>query len=214
MEQKIKFILGKKIGMTHIFKNDRIYPVTVIKAGPCKVLDLKLKEKDGHSAVVLGFEEKNGKFKTIKEFRTPENLDIEKETEIKADIFKEGELVNISGKRKAKGFAGVVKRHGFAGGPRSHGQKDRERHPGSIGQRWPQRVRKGLKMAGRIAPQRVTVKNLEIVSVIPEQNLILVKGSIPGPNKSLVEIRSAYLTNRGNTMITKKIRKKLVNQFV
>lgn len=208
--EDFKFILGRKIGMAQIFKENVLVPVTVIQAGPCRVLELKTKDKDGYNAVKLGFEEKKEKFRFIKEFKLPElNENFKVGDEMKVDIFEIGELVNVSSKRKAKGFAGVVKRHGFAGGPRTHGQEDRERHPGSIGQRWPQRVRKGLKMAGRIAPIKVTVKNLEIIEIIPEKNLLLLKGSVPGPNKTLVEIRSAYLTNKGNLYLNKKIIKNL-----
>jgi large subunit ribosomal protein L3 len=194
---KPKFLLAKKVGMTQIFKDDKTIPVTVLEAIPSEIIFLKTVEKDGYSAVGLKFDDK------IKEFRIPSETNFNIGDKIDATIFEIGELVNIRSKRKAKGFAGVVKRHGFAGGPRSHGQKDRERAPGSIGQRWPQRVRKGLRMAGRIAPINVTVKNLEIVDIFPEKNLILVKGSVPGPNKTLVEIRSNFLTNKGNLIIKK-----------
>jgi large subunit ribosomal protein L3 len=187
---KPKILLARKIGMTQIFVDDINLPVTVLQALPAEVVQVKKKEKDGYSAVLLKFDEK------LKEFRVPENT-FEEGEKIDVSIFEKGDKVNIRAKRKAKGFTGVVKRHGFAGGPRTHGQKDRERAPGSIGQRWPQRVRKGLKMAGRIAPIYVTVKNLEVIDVIPEKNLILVKGSVPGPNKNLVEIRSSFLTNKG-----------------
>jgi large subunit ribosomal protein L3 len=188
---KPKILLARKIGMTQIFVDEKTLPVTVLQALPAEVVRVKKKEKDGYSAALLKFNEK------LKEFRVPENT-FEEGEKIDVSIFEKGDKVNIRAKRKAKGFAGVVKRYGFAGGPRTHGQEDRERAPGSIGQRWPQRVRKGLKMAGRIAPNYVTVKNLEVIDVIPEKNLILVKGSVPGPNKNLVEIRSSFLTNRGS----------------
>jgi large subunit ribosomal protein L3 len=191
---KPKILLARKIGMTQIFVNDKTLPVTVLQALPAEIVKVKKKENDSYSAVVLKFDDK------LKEFRVPENTFQEGE-KIDVSIFEKGDKVNIRAKRKAKGFAGVVKRHGFAGGPRTHGQKDRERAPGSIGQRWPQRVRKGLRMTGRIAPNYVTVKNLEVVDIIPEKNLILIKGSIPGPYKNLVEIRSSFLTNRGLTLI-------------
>ena len=184
-----KFLLGEKIGMTQIFINEKQSPVTVIKAGPCFVAGLRTKQKNGYSAIILGLKNKKDQFKEIKEFRLKDDpKDIKTGDVFDVGIFKKGDKVKIQGRRKAKGFAGVVKRHGFAGGPRTHGQEDRERAPGSIGQRWPQRVRKGLKMAGRISPINVTVKNLEIVDILPEENLILVKGSIPGPNKSIVKI--------------------------
>jgi len=189
-EMKPKILLAKKIGMTQIFADEKTLPVTVLQALPAEISRVKKKDKDGYSSVVLKFDKK------LKEFRVLENTFQEGE-KIDVSIFEKGEKVNVRAKRKAKGFAGVVKRHGFAGGPRTHGQKDRERAPGSIGQRWPQRVRKGLKMAGRITPNYVTVRNLEVVDVIPEKNLILVKGSVPGPNKNLVEIRSSFLTNKG-----------------
>jgi large subunit ribosomal protein L3 len=187
---KPKILLARKIGMTQIFVDEKTLPVTVLEALPAEVVRVKKKEKDGYSSALLKFNKK------LKEFRVPENTFQEGE-KIDASIFEKGDKVNIRAKRKAKGFAGVVKRHGFAGGPRTHGQEDRERAPGSIGQRWPQRVRRGLKMAGRIAPNYVTVKNLEVIDIIPEKNLILVKGSVPGPNKNLVEIRSSVLTNKG-----------------
>ncbi len=196
---RLKFILGKKIGMMTIFKENEFVPVTVIEAGPCQVLDIKEKNDSGYARVKLGFEKnKKNKFNFIKEFRLPVNVDLKKGDEVKVDFFQEGDRVNIVSRKKAKGFAGVVKRHGFSGGPRTHGQEDRERHPGSIGQRWPQRVRKGLKMAGRISPKRVNIKNLEVVKIIPEKNLILIKGSIPGPRKTLVEIKSNIISNKGN----------------
>ncbi len=187
---KPKFLLGEKIGMTQIFVDEKKIPVTVIKAGPCLVTGLRLKNNDKYSAICLGLkDEKKDNIKLIREFRTHEDpKDVKIGDVFDVTVFEKGDKVKIQGKRKAKGFAGVVKRHGFAGGPRTHGQEDRERAPGSIGQRWPQRVRKGLRMAGRIAPLNVTVKNLEIVDILPEENLILVKGSVPGPNKSIVKI--------------------------
>jgi len=187
---KPKILFAKKIGMTQIFVDDKALPVTVLEALPAEVFEIKNKNKDGYSAVVLKFDGK------LKEFRSPENL-FQKGEKIDVSVFQKGEKINIRSQRKAKGFAGVVKRYGFAGGPRTHGQKDKERSPGSIGQRWPQRVRKGLRMAGRISSNFVTVKNLEVVDVIPEKSLILVKGSVPGPKKRLIEVRSGWLTNKG-----------------
>jgi large subunit ribosomal protein L3 len=200
-----KFLLARKIGMTQIFIDDKTVPVTVLEALPAEVFKVKTKEKDGYSAVVLKFDKKQ------KEFRVDDNLigNFKEGDKIDVNLFEKGEFVNVRSQRKAKGFAGVVKRWGFAGGPRTHGQEDRERAPGSIGQRWPQRVRKGLKMAGRIAPLNVTVKNLKIVDILPEKNLILVEGSVPGPNKRIVEIRSSFLTNQGGILLTKKIKKSL-----
>jgi large subunit ribosomal protein L3 len=207
---KEKFLLAKKIGMTQIFIDDKTVPVTVLQALKAKILKLKSKEKDGYNAVVVEYEDKNGKKKTkLKEFRVNSIENFKENQEINVDILEKGEFVNLRSKRKAKGFSGVVKRHGFKGGPRSHGQKNKERAPGSIGQRWPQRVRKGLKMAGKISPKKVTVKNLKIVDILPEKSLILVKGSVPGPNKSLVEVRSNFLTNQGNIYLNRKIKKTL-----
>jgi large subunit ribosomal protein L3 len=188
---KDKFLLGEKLGMTQIFKDEMTVPVTVIKAGPCEVIGLKTKEKNGYSAIVLSFNknDKNDK-KVIKEFRLKEDLDIFKIGDIlDVNIFQVGDKVKVRARRKAKGFSGVVKRHGFAGGPKTHGQEDTHRHGGSIGQKWPQRVRKGLKMAGRIGPNYVTIKNLKVIDILPENNIILIKGSVPGPNHSLVEIK-------------------------
>ncbi|GIW67387.1 MAG: 50S ribosomal protein L3 [Candidatus Parcubacteria bacterium] len=198
-----KFLLARKIGMTQIFKNDKTLPVTVLEALPAEVIRIKEKNKDGYDALILKIDNK------LKEFRFEGEAPFKIGEKIDASIFNVGEIVNVRSRRKAKGFAGVVKRHGFAGGPRTHGQKDRERAPGSIGQRWPQRVRKGLKMAGRISPIYVTVKNLEIIDVLPEKNLILVKGSVPGPNKRLVELRSAFLANKGRIYLNKELTKKL-----
>lgn len=201
-------ILGKKIGMTSIFNAEGdLVTVTVIKAGPCKVVSLREKEKDGYSAVVVGFEERKekhttkpvlGQFKknnlspmrTIKEFRNFDEGSLKIGDEIKADLFKEGELVKVSGKSKGKGFQGVMKRHNFGGvGGTTHGQSDRLRAPGSIGSSsYPSRVFKGMKMAGRKGFENVTVRNLKVVKVIPEDNLILVKGAVPGSINSIVEL--------------------------
>jgi len=214
---KEKFLLARKIGMTQVFLDSKTVPVTVLKAFKAKVLKLKSKDKDGYEAVVLQYQDeddesnkKKRKNKAkLKEFRVISSHYFKENEEINVDLFKKGEFVNLTSRRKAKGFTGVVKRHGFKGGPRTHGQKNKERAPGSIGQRWPQRVRKGLKMAGKVSPIKVTVKNLQIVDIFPEKNLILVKGSVPGPNKGLVEIRSNFLTNKGNIYLNRKIKKTL-----
>lgn len=215
-----KFLLGEKIGMTQIFREDLCLPVTVVKAGPCVVTNIKTLAKDGYIAVQIGYGEKKsvtkpefgqvhrlGKFKMVREFRLPEPPDLKIGDVLDVNLFRVGELVNVSGQRKAKGFQGVVKRHGFKDGPRSHGQKDRYRHPGAIGATTPQKVIKGLKMAGRMGPDRITVKNLEIVDIFPEEHLLLLKGSVPGRKGTLLEIRSAYLTNRGKFLLLPKIRK-------
>ena len=202
-------ILGKKIGMTSIFNAEGdLVTVTVIKAGPCKIVSLRDKEKDGYSAVVLGFEERKekhltkpvlGQFKknsvspsrVLKEFRNFDTSNVKVGDEIKTDIFKEGDTVKVSGKSKGKGFQGVMKRHNFGGvGGTTHGQSDRLRAPGSIGaSSYPSRVFKGQRMAGRKGFEKVTVRNLKVIKIIPEDNLIMVKGAVPGAINSFVELK-------------------------
>jgi large subunit ribosomal protein L3 len=201
-------ILGRKIGMTSVFNTEGdLLTVTVIEAGPCKVVSLREKEKDGYSALVLGFEESKekhttkpalGHFKknnvspkrTLKEFKNFDTGNVKVGDEIKADIFKEGDTVKVSGKSKGKGFQGVMKRHNFGGvGGTTHGQSDRLRAPGSIGQSsYPSRVFKGQRMAGRTGFKNVTVRNLKVVRVIPEDNLILISGAVPGSINSIIEL--------------------------
>jgi len=201
-------ILGKKLGMTSVFdEKGESLPCTVIEAGPCFVAQIKTKEKDGYEAVQLGFEEKKEKLlnkprlghlkkagltgkRILREFR---GIDISKlvlGAEIRVDsIFAKGDIVSVQGNSKGRGFQGVVKRHHFGGGVRTHGQSDRVRAPGSIGSSsYPSRVFKGMRMAGRMGGEKVTVKNLRVVQIIPESNLILVLGSVPGFNNSYVEI--------------------------
>jgi len=201
----MKAIIGKKIGMTSIFSTDgKQTACTIIEAGPCVVTQVKNMDVDGYSALQLGFGDKKEKHSNqaeinhfskaqtapkqfVKEFRDyfqDKNIG---ET-ITVDIFAEGEKVDVVGTTKGKGFQGVVKRHGFSGvGEASHGQHDRQRAPGSIGgSSYPSRVFKGIRMAGRMGSDRVTVQNLVIVKVMPEKNLILVSGSIPGANNSFV----------------------------
>lgn len=194
----MKFILGLKIGMSQIFdENGSQIPLTVVEAGPCKVLQLKTKEKDGYEAVQVGFlklkdkkvtKSKRGKaFKHIREFRN----DISKyETgqELNVSIFKEGDVVNVSGISKGKGFAGGMKRWGFHGRPRTRGTKHENRTIGSVGGSIPPRVLKGKKMPGRMGADRVTVKNLKIVKVNQEDNFLMIKGAIPGRKGTLLEI--------------------------
>lgn len=201
-------LLAKKLGMTNIFTDDgQVIPVTVLEAGPCIVYSVKTKEKDGYESLQLGFGEKKEKkvnkpqleaFKKLglkpplflREFK---NFEIEKYNvgdEIKADLFQVGDKVKVSGKSKGKGFQGVVKRHGFGGvGSTTHGQSDRVRAPGSIGaSSFPSRVFKGQRMAGRMGYDNVTIRNLKVVKVIPEKNIIMVKGAVPGSVNSIVEI--------------------------
>jgi len=197
-------ILGKKLGMTQIIDNSgRLVPVTVIEAGPCCVVQVKTPEKDGYESVKVGFiearKQKNitnplkGIFKTagtpvfriLKEFRMS-GLKIG--DVLNAGIFSKGDIIAVSGDSKGKGFQGVMKRHNFKGGPGSHGSMF-NRAPGSIGaSSFPSRVWKGLKMAGHMGSKRVTVRNLEIIDVRPEQNIILVKGAVPGSPNSIIEI--------------------------
>lgn len=199
----MKFILGEKLEMSQVFKDDEVIPVTKIKAGPCYVTQIKTQEKDGYESIQISFGQKKkinkpqaghlkrvGKnLRYLVEFRD----DITKYkigNEIKVDIFKPGDKVKISGFSKGKGFAGVVKRWGFHGQPASHGTKDQIRMPGSIGATAPQRVFKGKRMPGRMGGRRVTVANLEVIEVNLDENLLIVKGAVPGKRGTLLEIRS------------------------
>jgi large subunit ribosomal protein L3 len=196
--------LGKKIGMTQIFREDgRVVPVTVIEAGPCVVTQVKTLESDGYEAVQLGFGDvkrrnkpqaghlKNSKLsRYLREVSTDDTSEFEVGQTIGVDIFEAGEKIDVIGKSKGRGFAGVMKRWNFGGGPRTHGQSDRARAPGSIGGgTTPGKVYKGLKMAGHMGNRRITVKGLEIVEIDFERNLLLIKGGIPGATNSLVQIR-------------------------
>ncbi len=202
----MKFILGKKIEMTQMFdEKGRVIPVTLIEAGPCYVAQIMAKEKDKYEAIQIGFEklkdkkvkkpQKKKPYRYIKEFRNKEQRTKNKEQELKVgdkidvSIFKEGDKVKISGISKGKGFAGVVKRWGFHGQTATHGTKHEERTIGSVGSAFPQRVIKGKKMPGRMGTERVTVKNLKIVKVDVENNLIAIKGAVPGRRGTLLEIR-------------------------
>ena len=196
--------LGKKIGMTQIFREDgRVVPVTVIEAGPCVVTQVKTLQTDGYEAIQLGFGDvkrrnkpqaghlKNSKLsRYLREVSTDDTSEFEVWQTIGADIFEAGEKIDVIGKSKGRGFAGTMKRWNFGGGPRTHGQSDRARAPGSIGGgTTPGKVYKGLKMAGHMGNRRITVKGLEIVEVDTDRNLLLVKGGIPGATNSLVQIR-------------------------
>jgi len=201
-------LLAKKLGMTNIYSEDgQIIPVTVLEAGPCTVYAVKNIDKDGYESVQLGFGEKKDKkvnkpqseqFKKVnlkapqflKEFRNFETGQLKVGDEIKADLFKIGDKVKVSGKSKGKGFQGVVKRHGFGGvGGTTHGQSDRVRAPGSIGaSSYPSRVFKGQKMAGRKGYENVTTRNLKVVKVLSDKNIIMVKGAVPGSVNTIVAI--------------------------
>ncbi|MBE3579987.1 MAG: 50S ribosomal protein L3 [Caldanaerobacter subterraneus] len=204
-----KGILGKKHGMTQIFdEKGEVIPVTVIEAGPCVVVQKKTVEKDGYNAIQVGFgdiSEKRvnkpllGHFKKagvspkryLREFRLDDISGYEVGTEIKVDIFKPGDRVDVTGISKGKGFAGVIKRYGARRGPMSHGSKY-HRRVGSMGATTdPGRTFKGKKMPGRMGSDRVTIQNLEVVKVDPELNLLVVKGSVPGPKGSLLIIRDS-----------------------
>jgi large subunit ribosomal protein L3 len=202
-------LIGKKIGMTSIFDaSGKNVPCTVLQAGPCVVTQVKTIEKDGYEAIQLAFDEKKEKNTTKalqghfkKAATTPKRVLMEFsrfEAEqrknfgeiLEVNVFEEGEFVDVSGISKGKGFQGVVKRHGFGGvGDRTHGQHNRLRAPGSMGaSSWPSRVFKGMRMAGRTGGNKVKMINLQIVKIIPERDLIIVKGSVPGYNGSYLKI--------------------------
>lgn len=198
-------LLGRKIGMTSVFdETGRVVPVTVIQAGPCWVTQVKKQDADGYDAVQLGFEEtrklnsperghtsKAGApmLRHLREWHVSDPSAFEIGQRLDVGIFQPGERVVVTGTSKGKGFQGVVKRHGFRGGPKTHGQSDRHRAPGSIGSgTTPGRVLKGLRMAGKMGNQRVTVHNLLVVRADPERNLLLVQGAVPGPREALVMI--------------------------
>ena len=202
-------LIGKKIGMTSIFDaNGKNIPCTVIEAGPCVVTQMRSKEKEGYEAIQMAFEDKKEKHttkalkghfqkagigpkKVVAEFtRFEAGHAVQLKDVLKVDIFLEGEFIDVVGISKGKGFQGVVKRHHFAGvGEASHGQHDRLRAPGSVGaSSWPSRVMKGLRMAGRMGGKRVKVINLQILKIVLEKNLVLVKGAVPGHNGSYVII--------------------------
>ncbi len=203
----IQAMVGKKLGMTQVFdESGVVYPATVIECGPNVVTQIKTEEKDGYNAVQLGFgldkrlnrpeqgHRKASGFQSrdLREVKADSYDDIEVGQVFKADVFKPGQLVDVTGTSKGRGFQGGVKRHGFSGGPKTHGQSDRLRAPGSIGSSaTPGRVYKGTRMAGRMGNDRVTVLSLEVLRVDPERNLLLVKGSVPGHNESLVIVRNA-----------------------
>jgi len=196
------FILGKKLKMSQIWKDDKAIPVTLVQAGPITITQIKTKEKDGYEAVQVGFDSTKkrlnkstkghlkdlGNFRCLKEFKAG-NSDLKIGDVLDVGQFQEGDKVKVSGLNKGRGFQGVVKRHGFHGGPKTHGQKDRLRAPGSIGATAPQRVMPGRKMAGRMGQERITIKNLEIAGIDKEKNILMLKGAVPGMKGTLLEIR-------------------------
>ena len=200
-------LLGKKIGMTSIYdENGKNIPCTVIEAGPCVVTQVRTKEKDGYDAIQLAFEDKKekhtsnamkghfAKAKTTPKRYVAEFTRFEEKKEhgdvLDVNVFIEGEYIDVVGTSKGKGFQGVVKRHNFRGvNDATHGQHNRMRAPGSIGaSSYPSRVFKGMRMAGRMGGNRVKLINLQVMKIIPEKNLLVVKGAVPGPNNSLVII--------------------------
>jgi len=213
MDRQVKGILGAKLGMTQVWDNNRVVPVTVVQAGPCVVTQVRTPEKDGYSAVQLAYGAVNprrvnkpraGHFakagvaprRHIVELRTTDASEYTLGQEVSAaETFAPGDLVDVTGRTKGKGFAGVMKRHGFHGLRGSHGVERKHRSPGSIGAcATPGRVFKGVRMAGRMGGVRYTAQGLMVQAVDPDENLILVRGSIPGPRGGLVLIRSAART--------------------
>lgn len=212
---EVRGILGTKLGMTQIFEDTRAVPVTVIKAGPCYVAQVKTPERDGYSAIQLVYGEiphrklnrpMRGHFEAhgghpgryVVELRTDDAASFEPGQEIRADVFRPGERADVIGVSKGKGFAGVMKRHGFGGLSASHGTERKHRSPGAIGAcATPSRVFKGMRMAGQMGNERVTVLNLLVVQADPERNLLLLRGAVPGPNGGLVMVRSAVKAPAG-----------------
>ena len=204
-------LIGRKVGMTQFYNAEgNVIPVTVIETGPCVVVQKKETAKDGYNALQVGFGSKKaqrvnkpmqghmakagkGAFEVLREFRLADVSQYEIGQEIKvADMFKAGDRIAISGTSKGHGFSGVIKRWSFAGFPGSHGTHEYFRHGGSIGNRsYPGRVRKGKKMAGHWGNERVSIQNLEVVDIRPEENLMLVKGAVPGAKRGVVIVRSA-----------------------
>ncbi|MBO1582477.1 MULTISPECIES: 50S ribosomal protein L3 [Bacillus] len=208
-----KGILGRKIGMTQVFaENGELIPVTVIAATPNVVLQKKTTETDGYNAIQLGFDDKREKLankpeqghvakattapkRFIREIRDADVDGLEVGQEVKVEVFTAGEIVDVTGISKGKGFQGAIKRHGQSRGPMSHGSRY-HRRPGSMGPVAPNRVFKGKKLAGRMGGDQVTVQNLEIVQVDTERNLLLVKGNVPGAKKSLVVVQGAVKASK------------------
>ena len=200
-------LIGKKIGMTQVYNEDgTMIPVTIVEAGPCTVIQVKSINNDGYEAVQVGFGERkakhvnkplNGQFKKsgvqpkkiLMEFNIVPGFNYKQGQEFNVSLFKEGDRVHVSGISKGAGFAGVIKRHNFHRQPETHGQTEYLRHPGSIGQASsPSRVFKGMRMAGHKGNKRVTVKNLEIIKVDIENNMLVIKGAVPGANNNIVAI--------------------------
>jgi large subunit ribosomal protein L3 len=209
MDRQVKGILGAKLGMTQVWDNGRVVPVTVVQAGPCVVTQVRTPDKDGYSAIQLAFgaidprkvnKPETGHFaksgaaprRHIVELRTTDASEYELGQEVTVETFAAGGLIDVTGKTKGKGFAGVMKRHGFHGLRASHGVERKHRSPGSIGAcATPGRVFKGVRMAGRMGGVRYTVQNLTVQRVEADDNLLLIKGAIPGPKGALVFVRTS-----------------------
>jgi|TARA_B100001093_G_scaffold159093_1_gene151570 large subunit ribosomal protein L3 len=200
-------LIGKKIGMTQVFNNTgSLVPVTIVEAGPCVVTQIKTLSNDGYDAVQIGYSDLkdkhsnkalSGHFNKAKskakrylaEFKPVSNYDYKTGQEFGVSLFKEGEIVTVSGTSKGRGFSGVMKRHGFGGGPKTHGQREHPRSAGSIGQASdPSRVFKGMKMAGQYGNKKVSTRKLEIISVVKQRNQLLIKGAIPGASNGIIYI--------------------------
>lgn len=226
----MKGIIGRKVGMTQIFdENGSALPVTVIEAGPCYITQVRTEERDGYTAIQMGFDELSAKrngssrlnqpqrghlrraelledgielpdLRVLREFRLKNGddaADLEAGAKVTVEVFEEGDMVDIVGTSKGRGFAGTVKRHNFNRQPKTHGQSDRERAPGSIGQSaYPSRTIKGMRMSGRMGNDRVTIKNLKVVVVDAERNLLAVRGSVPGAKGGIVVIRESLKQRR------------------
>ena len=208
MDRQVKGILGAKLGMTQVWDNNKLVPVTVVQAGPCVVTQVRTADTDGYSAVQLAYgaidprkvsKPKSGHYakagvsprRHIVELRTTDATEYELGQEVTVEAFEPGTAIDVTGKTKGKGFAGVMKRHGFHGLKGSHGVERKHRSPGSIGAcATPGRVFKGVRMAGRMGSRRFTVQNLTVQAIDTENNLLLVKGAVPGPRNGTVEIRS------------------------
>jgi large subunit ribosomal protein L3 len=200
---KMPGIIGKKVGMTQVFRdNGKMEAVTLIEAGPCTVTQVKTADKEGYDAIQLGFGQAKrltkaeqghikelGKFRYLREFSIADPKSVKVGDKIDVNVFQTGDVVNVAGISKGKGFAGVVKRHHFKGGPKTHGQSDRWRAPGSIGSTTtPGHVVKGMRMAGHMGLERVTARRLEVLKADPEKNLLLVIGAVPGNRNGLLLI--------------------------
>ena len=209
MDRQVKGILGEKLGMTQVWDNNKVVPVTVVQAGPCVVTQVRTDETDGYSAVQLAYgaidprkvnKPESGHYakagvsprRHLVELRTTDATEYELGQEVTVEAFAAGTPIDVTGKTKGKGYAGVMKRHGFHGLKSSHGVERKHRSPGSIGAcATPGRVFKGVRMAGRMGGKRFTVQNLTVQAIDTENNLILVKGAVPGPKGALILVRTA-----------------------